>query len=271
MEDVGIMKKAIFFDIDGTLLDCLNGIIDITPRVKKAIHALQANGDYVFIASGRPYAFLNEAIRNFGFYGFVLTNGSYVKVKEKCIYKESMKKDCVKELVYNFEQRNIQYILQGETYSYIKDEYKKLHSFYDSYNIPKTYLEGNFNHDEIDIYKIEMLCCDKKGIDYCVSLGNCEYNYMHDVEKGYFELYSKTNSKASGILKVLDYLNIPVENSYAFGDGKNDIEMLSLVGCGIAMGNAEDYVKGYAEKITDTVKNDGVALEIEKFILKNVI
>ncbi|WP_075983325.1 Cof-type HAD-IIB family hydrolase [Bacillus massilinigeriensis] len=261
------MKKAIFFDIDGTLLDCLNGIKDITPRVKKAIHALQANGDYVFIASGRPYAFLNEAILNFGFDGFVLTNGSYVKVKEKCIYKEPIKKDYVKELVYNFEQRNIQYILQGETYSYIKNEYKRLHSYYDSFYIPKTYLEGNFNQEEVDIYKIEMLYSDIKGKEYCFSLGNGEYNYMHEEENGLFELYSKRNSKATGILKVLDYLNVSLENSYAFGDGKNDIEMLSTVGCGIAMGNADDTVKSYAKKVTDTVKNDGVALEIEKFIL----
>ncbi|MDF2503549.1 HAD family hydrolase [Clostridium sp.] len=261
------MKKAVFFDIDGTLIDCLNGITDITPRVKKAIRALQAKGDYVFIATGRPYAFLNEALRNFGFDGFVLTNGAYVKVKEKCIYKEFIKNDSIKELVYNFEQLNIEYILQGETYSYIKDEYKKLHSFYDSYSIPKKYLEGNYNHKEIDIYKIEMLCNDKKGIDYCLSLGNDGYNYVYDIEKSHFELYSKANTKASGILKVLNCLNIPLENSYAFGDGKNDVEMLTSVGCGIAMGNADDYVKSYAKKITDTVQNDGVALEIEKFIL----
>lgn len=261
------MKKAVFFDIDGTLIDCLNGITDITPRVKEAIRALQAKGNYVFIATGRPYAFLNEAIRNFGFDGFVLTNGAYVKVKEECIYKESIKKDFIQELVYNFEQLNIQYILQGETYSYIKDEHKELHSFYDSYSIPKKYLEGNYNLEEVDIYKIEMLCSDKRGIDYCLSLGNGDYDYLHNIESGSFELYSKTNTKASGILKVLDCLNIPLENSYAFGDGKNDIEMLSSVGCGIAMGNADDYVKSYAKKVTDTVQNDGVALEIEKFIL----
>jgi hypothetical protein len=33
------------------------------------------------------------------------------------------------------------------------------------------------------------------------------------------------------------------------------------------MGNADDCVKSYAKKVTDTVQNDGVALEIEKFIL----
>ena len=86
------MRKAIFFDIDGTLLDCLNGITDITPRVKRAIRELQAKGNYVFIATGRPYAFLNEDLLNFGFDGFVLTNGAYVKVGDKCIYKEAIKK-----------------------------------------------------------------------------------------------------------------------------------------------------------------------------------
>lgn len=261
------MKKAVFFDIDGTLIDCLNGITDITPRVKNAIRALQAEGNYVFIASGRPYAFLNEAICNFGFDGFVLTNGACVNVKEKCIYKESISKDYIKKLVSNFEQLNIQYILQGEIYSYIKDEYKKLHSFYDSYSISKKYFKGNYNIEDIDIYKIEMLCKDEEGINYCLSLGNDDYDYIYDKEQGNFEIYSKTNTKASGILKVLNYLNIPLENSYAFGDGKNDIEMLSSVGCGIAMGNADDYVKSYAKKVTDTVQNDGVALEIENFIL----
>jgi Cof subfamily protein (haloacid dehalogenase superfamily) len=261
------MKKAVFFDIDGTLMDCLNGITDITPKVKKAIHILQAEGDYVFIATGRPYAFLNEALCNFGFDGFVLTNGAYVKIREKCIHKEHINKDFVKKLIDNFEQRNIQYILQGEKYSYIKDEYKELHAYYDSFNVSKKYLEGNYKFEEIDAYKIEMLCKDKEGVDYCLSLRNDDYDYIYNMEESSFELYSKFNTKASGILKVLDYLNIPIENSYAFGDGKNDIEMLSTVGCGIAMGNADDSIKNYANKVTDTVQNDGVALGIEKYIL----
>jgi len=50
-------------------------------------------------------------------------------------------------------------------------------------------------------------------------------------------------------------------------DGKNDIEMLSTVGCGIAMGNADEEVKKYAKEVTDTVHNDGVAIGIEKYIL----
>ena len=74
------MKKAIFFDIDGTLIDCINGHIDLSHQVKQAIRRLQQEGHYAFIATGRPYAFLSEAILSFGFDGYILTNGAQVLI-----------------------------------------------------------------------------------------------------------------------------------------------------------------------------------------------
>ena len=44
----------------------------------------------------------------------------------------------------------------------------------------------------------------------------------------------------------------------AFGDGGNDIAMLQHAGIGVAMGNAEDDVKQYADYITDSVDEDGI-------------
>ena len=46
----------------------------------------------------------------------------------------------------------------------------------------------------------------------------------------------------------------------------NDIEMLSTVGCGIAMGNASDEVKKYAHKVTESVHDDGVAVGIKEYV-----
>lgn len=81
------------------------------------------------------------------------------------------------------------------------------------------------------------------------------------------EIYLKERDKAAGILEALSYLNIPIEQTYAFGDGTNDIEMLETIGCGIAMGNASDEVKKYANVITGTITNDWVSIGIEKYIL----
>ncbi len=263
------MKKAIFLDIDGTILDCFGGIHDITPNVKKAIRSLQSSGNYVFIATGRPYAFLSQAILDFGFDGFILTNGAHIIINDKTFYKDPIDKTFIKEAAIEFEKRNIQYILEGELYSYMRDNCKEFYSFYDSIGISRRFLENNFNIDDIDTYKIEMLCPDKSSVDFCLSLieDNPQYDHFHSIAEKSFELYSKKNTKATAILKVLDHLNIPIENSYAFGDGKNDIEMLSTVGCGIAMGNASDEVKKHAKEVTDSIHNDGVAVGIEKYII----
>ena len=263
------MKKAIFFDIDGTLLDCKGGITEITPRVKEAIRKLQANGDYVFIASGRPYAFLSQAILDFGFDGFILTNGAQVILNNKTIYKDPIDGEFIESIVKEFDRLNIQYILEGEHYSYMKERYKEFYDFYESLGISRRLIKGDYNLDDIDVYKIEMMCPNDEAVDFCLSLieSNPGLDYSHSMDRKSFELYAKKNTKASGILTALKYLDIPVENSYAFGDERNDIEMLSTVGMGIAMGNAKDEVKKYAKKVTDTVGNDGVAVGIEEYII----
>ncbi|BCZ46564.1 haloacid dehalogenase [Clostridium gelidum] len=263
------MTKAIFFDIDGTLIDCLGGIMDITPTVKKGIRNLQSNGHYVFIATGRPYAFLSQAILDFGFDGFILTNGTQVIIKNKTIYSEPMDKEFVKKAITEFEKLNIQYILEGELYSYMKNSCTEFYDFYDSIEISRKFLKSDYDIEKINTHKIEMLCPNEEAVNFCLSLmnSNPDYDHFHSIDAKALELYSKKNTKATGILTALEYLDIPIENSYAFGDGRNDIEMLSTVGCGIAMGNACDEVKKHAKKITDTVHNDGVAVGIKKYVL----
>lgn len=263
------MKKAIFFDIDGTLIDCINGHIDLSHQVKQAIRRLQQEGHYAFIATGRPYAFLSEAILSFGFDGYILTNGAQVMIGNETIYKEALDPTFVKAATVEFEQRQIQYMLQSDRYSYMKDEYKEYYQFFDSIGVSRNYLVSDYQLEDVQTQKIELLCPNDEAMDYCLSLveQNPEYDYVHSISERMFELYSKKNTKATGILTALKHLGIPVEQSYAFGDGKNDIEMLSTVGCGIAMGNASDEVKSYAHQVTDSVLEDGVASGIEKYIL----
>ena len=263
------MKKIIFFDIDGTLVDYFGGITEIRPRVKEAIREMQANGNYVFIATGRPYAFLSDSIRSFGFDGFVLANGAHVIIDNKTIYERPMDKEFVKALVGRLKSRNIQHILESEVYSYLDESYKEFSEFYDKVGVSKKYFKGQCDIDKINIYKIEILSDDKEGIKYskeCIKQYS-EYDFFNSIADNYLEVYRRSSTKAQGILKALEFLNIPIENSYAFGDGENDIEMLSTVGMGIAMGNAREKVKESADKITETVHNDGVAVGIERYIL----
>ena len=79
----------------------------------------------------------------------------------------------------------------------------------------------------------------------------------------------KVTRKGTACEYLCQKLNIPKENTYAFGDGENDIEMLHLVGTSIAMGNADDEVKKHASTVTLTVDEDGIADFFEKDLKSN--
>ena len=71
-------------------------------------------------------------------------------------------------------------------------------------------------------------------------------------------------SKAEAIKKLAQKLGIWIKDIIAFGDEVNDIEMLTLVGLGIAMENADDVVKEAADQIAGRNDQDGVGKELEK-------
>ena len=51
----------------------------------------------------------------------------------------------------------------------------------------------------------------------------------------------------------------------AIGDGRNDIEMLRWAGRGVAMGQAVQEVRDVADDVTDTVYDDGAAVELSRW------
>lgn len=62
------------------------------------------------------------------------------------------------------------------------------------------------------------------------------------------------------------YYNIPMERTISFGDGENDIEMLAEAKHGVAMLNASDFVKSFADEITEYDNNEGgVGKYLQKF------
>ena len=78
------------------------------------------------------------------------------------------------------------------------------------------------------------------------------------------DVYRKGFTKGTAVQYIYERLNISKENTYAFGDGVNDMEMLELVGHGIAMGNAVEPLKQIADDITLSVSEEGIADYFQK-------
>ncbi len=72
-------------------------------------------------------------------------------------------------------------------------------------------------------------------------------------------------SKASGLALVAERLGVDQADVLAIGDGRNDVEMLRWAGRGVAMGQAIEEVREAADDVTETVYDDGVAVELQRW------
>ena len=80
-----------------------------------------------------------------------------------------------------------------------------------------------------------------------------------------FEVIPAGHSKATGIKKVCELFNINLEDTYAFGDSANDLEMLEFVAHGVAMGDGDQETKDVADYVTTGVEEDGIANGLRYF------
>lgn len=84
-------------------------------------------------------------------------------------------------------------------------------------------------------------------------------------ENGLLEISAAGVNKATGLLMVADYLNIPADSILAFGDMPNDVPMLTMARHGVAMGNAHREAREAADEITAANDDDGVGRVLERF------
>ncbi len=73
--------------------------------------------------------------------------------------------------------------------------------------------------------------------------------------------------KASALRLVCEELGIAPEETMAMGDSESDLEMIRMVGLGVAMGNSPDEMKKAALHIAPTNDEDGVAWAVRQFVL----
>ena len=266
------MTKAVFFDIDGTLLDGTNGHFYLSERVKAALNRLKSAGHYIFIATGRPYAFLQKEILNFGFDGYVLLNGAVVMFDGKIIFKRALDNAVVKKICDYAVSEGIEYILEGHPQIYFKREFKAVEDFFHKINVDYSDFVRDFEIDDAETYKIECATFrkDVENIDAIykkiIAMDGIT-GWSDPFRFKNLDLSSDKITKADGIFYMLNYIGVDVKNSYAFGDGYNDIQMIESVGTGIAMGTAGESLRRKAKFVVPNVREDGVAIGIEKYVL----
>ncbi len=262
------MKRLFFFDIDGTLIECEKGIYNIQDEVWKLLDDLKKQGDDVFLATGRCKCFIPDTVMEYPFSGYVTCNGAYVEYKNQCTYKEVVPYEAFKKTHELCKARKLAYYFENSDYICVLDKDHPRHiEFRDKWG-----MKDEITIDEFDISKVEtyigMIVANSEEDVPFIKESLSDYFDIQQHNNGLsFDLTLKGESKAKGIKELAKALNVPVENTVAFGDGRNDVEMLSEVGLGIAMGNGAQEAKDAAKFVTKDISDHGIMYAIEYFSL----
>ncbi len=91
--------------------------------------------------------------------------------------------------------------------------------------------------------------------------------YVTQTQPEYIEFMNPVVSKGRALTALVERLNIPIQETAAFGDSYNDESLIKTAGIGIAMRNSVQQVKNCADYITSSNDEDGVAKAIFELLL----
>lgn len=259
-------KKAVFFDIDGTLFEQGNAVPESTIR---AIHKLRENGHLAFVCSGRSRIMIPEqAILSIGFDGVIAACGMYASFGERILFDDEMTVQQLADIIPVLKNTDTMYILEGTEYIYYDE--RTIHYAIDDWYVqsiremvPDRFCVVPENLQNIHANKISIQV-PKTRMDEVTERAKRHYQLLLH-EENIAEIVPHGYTKAGGIKRICDILGIARENTIAVGDSINDIEMLRYAKVGIVMGNGTQVAKDHADYITTGLYEDGIWNAMEHF------
>ena len=247
------MGKLLLLDIDGTLL---NSKKELPESAKMALEKARANGHELAIATGRA-PFMFEDLRNeLGISTFISFNGQYIVHQREPIHKEALDPDTLQSIFEYAEQRDHPLVFMNEikmvsSIDYHPDIEESIKSL--KFLHPET--EEGF-HSDNEIYQALIFCEEQEEQQYRDHFKTVDFVRWHRVS---CDILPQGGTKASGIKRLIKLTGHSIEDTIAFGDGLNDLQMMETAGFSVAMDNGHAKTKAIASYITDHVDNDGLA------------
>ncbi len=267
--------KWCVFDLDGTLLNRKGNLSRETIAVVRQV--IQA-GIKVVLATGRSPLFVKDIAAQLGIVCPVIScnGGLIVDIRNgDVLFSKPIADQMVQKLAAYCLQE------QDDTFVYSYD-----HIYYSSPS-NRVIQYQRYNMEVQAAFKIplkEMRSGDDLPFGQVIKffIRNVDEPHAREFEqnlngenqlafvssaKNALDVMANGISKGVGLNFLAEKMGINLAQTAVFGDNFNDISMLELAGCPIAVDNAEEKVKAAAKYVTGSNDEDGVAHALRRYVL----
>ena len=251
-------RKAIFFDIDGTLWD---GESRMPESACRAIREMKAAGHAVLICSGRSKGYIfDERLKALDFDGCVSSAGAMVEFGGETLYCRIASTE---DLIFGINASRASHyapMLEGNSFLYMdRDE------FIPTAYIAKLYRELDWRIRPLnatwgewpDVTKLSMIAAGTPDPRAVIDALRGRWDVIVHMPE-ILELVPPGIDKGTGLRLALDALGIDREDSVAFGDSANDVAMFRESGLNIGMGGGAPALLAQADYVTTPLHEDGI-------------
>lgn len=268
------MKKIVFLDVDGTLIDYR---LQMPKSAQRAVEEARKNGHIVYICTGCSKAEIEYYHWTLELDGMIGGNGAYVENGNEVLLHKSLSPQQCAAVVDWLKERELPIILEANSGMYASDDLKSEKGR----NAFLAYSKGKGNTDPFNydwdkrwgkyVWGQSLYRDDVNKISFVMD----SYQDHLDSAKQFPDLVANTwggkgeaalfgdlgvkgIDKAYAIELVLKHHNMTKEDAISFGDAKIDLSMFEACGYNVAMGNGGPEIKEAADYITDDINDDGL-------------
>ena len=270
------MYRVLACDLDGTLL---KDDKTISQKTIDEMRRITDQGVIILPSTGRTHRELPTILKDLPFihYALCCNGGSvYDYIEDRYIYEDSIPYELAFEVlefaeslpVYESVIVNGERIVQGDENDEIVDYIRKvavkgiLFNLTGAHDVKEAFAKRGQNAQKFLFYLKEGH--DKKEVQETLS---SRFPQLSVSSSGplFIEINIKGVDKGKALKNFCESMNIPIQESMAFGDAENDINMLDAAGLAVVMENGTPETKRHADLICPSNNDDGVAKVIEEY------
>ncbi len=257
------MIKAIFFDIDGTLVSLKKKVYP--PSLKPALDQLRQKGILLFVATGRSkFEIASEHLLDgLQFDGFLTNNGQDAyDAEENLLYGKPLDPTEAKAILAWVEKSGCAcWMVSGEK-SCLNFCNERVQKAMDAIHTQPPETGDLRKMLNAPIYKIVLFLTREEMVEPMKLAPTSRMTQWFPLGH---DIISRDGGKKNAMLEILARYGIRPEECMAFGDSENDLEMLRAAGIGVSMGNGTEECKAAADYVTTDCDEDGILNALKHF------